>query len=62
MKYSEVEKKLRKAGCQFDSHGANHDWWYSPITNRRFLIPRHKSEEAKPGTLKSIKEQSGVEL
>jgi len=62
MKYSEVERKLKKAGCYFVSHGANHDWWYSPITNRRFQIPRHKSAEAKGKTLKSISEQSGVKL
>lgn len=62
MKYSEVEKKLRKAGCRFVSHGTNHDWWYSPITDRRFLLPQHKSEEAKAGTLKSISEQSGVKF
>ncbi len=62
MKYSEVERKLKRAGCYFLSHGANHDWWYSPVTGRRFLIPRHKSEEAKLTTLKSIEEQSGVEL
>ena len=62
MKYSEVERKLGKAGCWFVSHGSNHDWWYSPKTNRRFQLPRHKSEEAKNKTLKSISEQSGVKL
>ena len=70
MKYSEVERKLKKEGCYFVSHactlrstrGTNHDWWYSPITNRRFQIPRHKSAEAKGKTLKSISEQSGVIL
>ena len=62
MKYSEVERKLKKAGCRFHSTGANHDWWYSPITNRRFLIPRHMGQEAKDGTLKNISEQSGVKF
>lgn len=62
MKYSEVERKLIKSGCRFISHGSNHDWWYSPITDRRFQIPRHKSEEAKPKTLKNIIEQSGVKI
>jgi predicted RNA binding protein YcfA (HicA-like mRNA interferase family) len=62
MKYSEVERKLKKEGCYFISHGTNHDWWYSPISNRRFQIPRHKSAEAKEKTLKSISEQSGVKL
>ncbi len=62
MKYSEVERRLRKEGCYFLSHGGNHGWWYSPITNRRFLIPRHKNEETKLGTLKAIGEQSGVKF
>jgi len=62
MKYSEVERKLKKFGCCFVLHGANHDWWYSPITNRRFQLPRHRKEEAKGKTLKSISEQSGVIL
>ena len=31
MKYAEVERKLRKAGCYFVLHGANYDWWYSPL-------------------------------
>jgi predicted RNA binding protein YcfA (HicA-like mRNA interferase family) len=62
MKYSEVERKLKAAGCRLESHGANHDWWYSPITGRRFQLPRHRSEEAKPKTLKNISQQSGVDL
>lgn len=62
MKYSEVIRKLRKNGCCFVSHGTNHDWWESPITGRRFQVPRHESEEAKPKTLKSISEQSGVKF
>ncbi len=62
MKYSEVERALKKAGCYFVSHGANHDWWFSPITNRKFQISRHKSEEAKYTTLKSIGEQAGVKF
>lgn len=62
MKYSEVERKLRKAGCYYISHGTNHDWWFSPITNRKFQVSRHHSEEAKGRTLKSISEQSGVKF
>ena len=60
MKYSELEKRLRKAGCRFEIHGTNHDWWFSPLTNRRFQLPRHRAAEVKSKTLKSISEQSGV--
>ena len=62
MKYSEVKRKLRKAKCEYAGPGTNHDWWYSPITNRRFQVPRHDSKEALPNTLKSISEQSGVKF
>ncbi len=42
MKYSEIERKLRKAGCYCVKHRKKHDWWYSPITKKHFPIPRHK--------------------
>lgn len=62
MKYSEVIRLLSKQGCYLVSHGANHDKWHSPITNRYFMLPRHASQEAKNGTIKSISKQSGVNL
>lgn len=62
MKYSEVIRLLSKQGCYLVSHGANHDKWYSPINNRYFMLPRHASQEAKNGTIKSISKQSGVNL
>ena len=62
MKYSEVIRLLSKQGCYLVSHGANHDKWYSPITNRYFMLPRHASQEARYRTIKSISKQSGVNL
>lgn len=62
MKYSEVKRILTAAGCYCDSQGANHEWWYSPITKRHFPVSRHKTEDAKGKTLKSISEQSGVKF
>lgn len=62
MKYSEIKRKLTKAGCYCWREGANHEIWHSPITNQKFPIPRHNSEEAKKGTLNSIIKQSGVKL
>jgi len=62
MKYSEIERKLKKAGCKFEESGSRHDKWSSPITGRYFYMPRHKSKEAMPGTVKSLSEQSGVKL
>ncbi len=62
MKYSEIERKLKKAGCYIKRQGARHPIWYSPITGRSFPVSNHKSQEAKTGTVKSISEQSGVNL
>lgn len=62
MKYSEIEKKLKAAGCCFVRNGTNHPIWYSPLTNRYFPLSHHGKQEAKPGTLKSIETASGVKL
>lgn len=61
MKYSELEKLLRKAGCYILKEGANHTIWFSPITGKQFPVGRHKSQDVKTGTLKSIKEAAGLE-
>ena len=62
MKYSELERKLKKAGCSFAKNGKKHPIWYSPITGNYFELSHHKSEEAKYGTLKSISKESGVKF
>ena len=61
MKYSEIERRLRKAGCYLIRDG-DHPLWYSPKTGNTFPLSHHKSEEAKTGTLKSISKMSGVKL
>jgi predicted RNA binding protein YcfA (HicA-like mRNA interferase family) len=61
MKYSELERKLAKAGC-YEVGNADHPLWYSPITKRTFATSHHKSQEVKPKTLSSIKKQSGVKF
>ena len=60
MKYSELKRLLRKAGCYFREEGGNHEKWYSPITKRQFVVGRHDSEEVRPGTLHAIKKQAGI--
>ena len=62
MKYSEIHKKLKKAGCRLDHNGKRHPIWYSPITGKYFETSHHGSEEAKKGTLKDIERRSGVKL
>ena len=47
MKYSELEKILREAGCYDTEKQANgHPVWYSPITDKKFRLSNHKSKES----------------
>ena len=61
MKYSELEKKLRKAGC-YPVENSDHPIWYSPITDKMFKTRHHKSHEVKAGTLSKILKIAGVNL
>jgi len=62
MKYSEVEHKLKKEGCYFIRDGKKHPIWFSPLSGKEFQLSKHRSEEVKIGTLKSISRDSGVDL
>jgi predicted RNA binding protein YcfA (HicA-like mRNA interferase family) len=61
MKYSELEKLLKKSGCTIKREGSNHSIWYSPKTGKSFPVGRHRTEDVRPGTLKSIKRDAGLE-
>jgi len=60
MKYSEVERKLKKSGCYESGEMDGHPLWYSPITEKYFKMSRHKSKEIAKGTFFSIRKDSGV--
>ncbi len=60
MRYSELEKDLRKAGCYLVRPGASHDIWYSPITGKKFTFPRHGSKEVPTGTCEAIRRDAGL--
>ena len=60
MKYSEYEKKLKKAGCYEDGEMGGHPLWYSPITGKYFRMSHHKSQEIKKGTYFGLVKDSGV--
>lgn len=60
MKYSELMAELKAAGCYLSTHGGNHDMWYSPITGRKFPVPRHQSHEIPKSTEKSIRKLAGI--
>jgi len=60
MKYSELIRRLKDAGCWLDAPGARHDRWYSPITDSFFYVPRHQAREVPPGTLNRLKKEAGI--
>lgn len=60
MKVSELRRQLERAGCYIKRNGGNHDWYFSPITNKSFPVSRHLSEELPKGTERSIKKQAGI--
>ena len=62
MKYSEIHRKLRRAGCMVVKNGKRHPIWYSSLTGMYFEISYHESEEAKPGTMRDIEKRSGVKF
>ena len=62
MKYSEIHRKLKKAGCVIIRNGSSHPIWKSPLTGLLFETSYHESEEAKPGTVRDIARRSGVSL
>jgi predicted RNA binding protein YcfA (HicA-like mRNA interferase family) len=60
MKYNELYKKLRKAGCFLLHHGARHDLWVNPRNGKQSWVGRHGTEEVPTGTLKSIYQELGL--
>ena len=63
MKYSELEKKLKKAGCyESGATMGGHPLWYSPMTDKYIKMSHHKNHEVATGTLKSIIKDSGVKF
>ena len=61
MRYSELEKILKEAGCEIYREGKNHTIWVNPQTGAKFTVPRHKTQDVPIGTLKSIKKRAGLE-
>lgn len=60
MKYSELERKLKKEGCYEEGEMNGHPLWYSPKTGKYFKMSSHKSQEVAKGTLQSILKDSGL--
>ena len=61
MKTGELKRLLKAGGCYFLKEGGEHETWYSPKTGKYFTMSHHGSQEVKPGTLKSILRDAGLE-
>nr|DAG78041.1 MAG TPA: toxin [Caudoviricetes sp.] len=61
IKYSELERELKKAGCYILKEGSNHSIWFSPVSGQKFTVPRHKTQDVPKGTLKSIRTAAGLQ-
>lgn len=59
MKYTELERLLKKAGCYKVGNSA-HPIWYSPLTKKVFNTGHHLSAEVNPKTLSKILKAAGI--
>lgn len=60
MKQSELKRRLTANGCYKIDEGANHEKWFSPKTNKVFVVGRHNSEEVRTKTLHTILKAAGI--
>jgi predicted RNA binding protein YcfA (HicA-like mRNA interferase family) len=61
MTFGELKRLLKKAGCYYHHQGSRHEIWESPKTGKQFPVGRHDSKEVRDGTLRSIKNDAGLE-
>jgi len=57
---NEFIRKLKKQGIKFESHGANHDWYYNPKNGKRTQIGRHHQAEIGTGLANKIMKDLGL--
>ena len=62
MTWAEVVRILKRKGCKFRRHDKRHDVYYNPKLDGEpeAEIPRHKSQEAKNGTVMEIFKKLGI--
>jgi hypothetical protein len=60
MKLSELERRLRDAGCILSRHGKKHDKWMNPTTGESEYVPRHAREVATGTAQKILKNLVGA--
>jgi predicted RNA binding protein YcfA (HicA-like mRNA interferase family) len=63
MRYREIEKKLRKLGCQELARkgGGSHRKWHNPNKSSVVVIPDWGNKDLKTGTLRSVVKNLGFE-
>ncbi|MBO7574370.1 MAG: type II toxin-antitoxin system HicA family toxin [Bacteroidales bacterium] len=62
MKYTELERLLKRYGCYYTGKQANgHPLWYSPKSKQIFRLSNHGSQEVPRGTLRSILRNAGID-
>ncbi len=59
LRYTDVIKKVKKAGFVFRRSTGSHEIWWSDKTNKTCVVPHHI--EVAPGTLKNIINQMGID-
>jgi len=62
MKKGDLERHLRRHGCELEREGANHSVWLNSATDARSSVPRHSSRDFKRGTVRKICQELGVPL
>jgi predicted RNA binding protein YcfA (HicA-like mRNA interferase family) len=60
-KFREVRKALRKAGWSLIRTKGDHEQWRSPEGDRLVTIAGHDNKDVPTGTLKSIRQSTGLE-
>jgi mRNA interferase HicA len=53
----ELDALLRQHGCRLVREGGKHEMWWSPITQKSFVVPRQLKGE---GTLRAILRDAGI--
>jgi mRNA interferase HicA len=63
MRYRELEEKLRKLGCEEVQRrgGGSHRRWRNPVTGKSTPVPDWGSKDIRPGTLRGIIRQLGLD-
>ena len=62
IKYSELERMIKEAGCEIVREGKSHTLWRNPSTGKTFTVPTRKTQDVPPGTFRSIAKSAGLRL